>query len=124
MSGRASLAAFSLWDHRIRLWDMLKKEEKGFLLGHDDVIHSIQFNSQGNNLLSASRDFSARIWNLEDSEALPLVFKKHTGSVNDAVYFPSEEKIITGADDGKAIIWDVGSQKPCLLYTSPITRDS
>ena len=117
VSGSASLAAFSLWDHRIRLWDMLKKEEKGFLQGHDDVIHSVQFNSQGNNLLSASRDFSARIWNLEDSEALPLVFKKHTGSVNDAVYFPSEEKIITGADDGKAIIWDVGSQKPLLTLS-------
>ena len=112
-----SLAAFSLWDHRIRLWDLKKNEEKGFLQGHDDVIHSVQFNAEGNNLLSASRDFSARIWNLEDSEASPLIFKKHTGSVNDAVYFPSEEKIITGADDGKAIIWDVGSQRPLLTLS-------
>ena len=117
VSAEGSLAAFSLWDHGIRLWDVLNNEDKIVLKGHDDLIHSVKFNADANSLLSASRDFSARIWNLEDPEALPLVFRKHTGSVNEAKYFPLEEKIITVADDGKAIIWDVGSQKPLLTLS-------
>lgn len=125
VSEGGALAAFSLWDHKVRVWDVPTNEEKGFLEGHDDIIRSVQFNVGGTRLLSASRDFTARIWNLEDSEAPPLVFRMHAGSVNDAAYFPLEERIITGSDDGKAIIWDIGSQKPLhtlLGHDRPIKK--
>ncbi len=119
-----SLAAFSLWDHNIRIWDVVAQQDKRLLKGHDDVIHSVRFDVDGKRLLSASRDFTARIWSLEDSEAAPLVFRKHTGSVNDAAFLPLQEKIITGSDDGKAIIWDIANQKPVLTmeHNRPILK--
>jgi WD40 repeat protein len=41
-----------------------------------------------------------------------FVFRGHEGSVNDAVFSPNKEMILTGSEDGFAIIWDVNTQKP------------
>jgi len=118
VSQDSSLAAFSLWDHDIRVWDIAINQDKRALKGHEDVVHSVQFDLAGKRLLSASRDFTARIWNLENPEEEVKVFRIHTGSVNDAAFFPSEDKIITGSDDGKAVIWDIANQKALLTLSS------
>ncbi|MFQ5481483.1 MAG: FHA domain-containing protein [Nitrospinaceae bacterium] len=109
------LAAFSLWDNAIRVWDFAAAQEKFVLRGHEDVVHAVQFDPAGHRLLSGSRDFTARIWNLEDPEAAPLIFKKHLGAVNSAAFSPAGGKIITGSDDATAIIWDIGGQQPLHL---------
>jgi WD40 repeat protein len=167
-----SLAAISLWEHDVRLWDGRVGRDKAILKGHQDIVNSASFSLDGTQLVTASKDFTARVWDViekaedivpeesgedeivtqgealgemasstegasdskEESPPAPmgpkiiesnLVFKGHTGSVNDAVFSPNQDKILTGSQDGFAIIWDVDTQKPVKKLQEkkePITK--
>ncbi|MFQ5671634.1 MAG: FHA domain-containing protein, partial [Nitrospinales bacterium] len=121
----SSLTAFSLWDHDVRIWDIASGKDKALLKGHKDVVNAVQFSPDGNRLVTASRDFTARVWNLADLEKPPLVLQKHTRSVNSAVFNSAQDKIITASSDKTAILWDVASQKAIHTlekHNSPVLK--
>jgi len=160
ISSDGSLAAISLWEHDVRLWDGIGGKDKAILKGHQDIVNSASFSLDGTQLITASKDFTARVWVVSEKteemvseesvdngmevqgetpgelatdssesvsnseeESPPvlmgptiiessLVFKGHMGSVNDAVFSPTQDKVLTGSEDGFAIIWDASTQKP------------
>ncbi len=159
ISSDGSLVAISLWEHEVRLWDGKGGSDKAILKGHQDIVNSASFSLDGTQLVTASKDFTARVWDVaekaedilseestedeigtqgeaseemasstegvSDSEEVSppapmrpkiiessLIFKGHMGSVNDAVFSPAKDKLLTGSEDGFAIIWDVSTQKP------------
>jgi predicted CXXCH cytochrome family protein len=163
LNSYGSLAAVSLWEHDVRLWDRAAGQDKAILYGHQDIVNSVSFNNDGTQVVTASSDFTARVWNVSDeaeglgmevleknlssdqgksNEASPndlegvtkisqgqdgntkgpqiiessFVFKGHKGSVNDAVFNLDADKVITGSNDGFAIIWDVNTQKPLQRF--------
>ncbi len=149
-----SLVAVSLWEHDLRLWNTKDSKNQAILKGHQDIINSASFNPDGTRLVTASKDFTARVWGaFEKEESVPgesvaeidtegevlvengqesteyveppkeepkgpeliessLVFRGHKGSVNDAVFSPNQDKILTGSEDGFTILWDIDTQKP------------
>ena len=117
-----SLAAISLWEHDIRLWDRESKEDRAILYGHQDIVNSTSFSLDGTQLVTASNDFTARVWNVssegKEQSKEPkiitnsIVFNGHKGPVNDAVFSPKKDLVLTGSEDGLTIIWDVKKQKP------------
>jgi predicted CXXCH cytochrome family protein len=159
LNSYGSLAAVSLWEHDVRLWDRVAGQDKAILYGHQDIVNSVSFSNDDNRVVTTSKDFTARVWNVPNkavgsemevleenlssskgdlNEASPgnlegsikisqeqdentkgpkiiessFVFKGHKGSVNDAAFNPNTDKIITGSNDGFAIIWDIITQKP------------
>ncbi|MFQ5449787.1 MAG: FHA domain-containing protein [Nitrospinaceae bacterium] len=105
--------AVSLWDHDVRLYGLESGfiSEETLLGGHEDVVTSIRFSARGDLLLTASRDSSARVWDMGGLEKPPRIFKHPHGAVHDARFDATGKMILTGSGDGSAILWDLDSQQ-------------
>ncbi|KAF9118501.1 hypothetical protein BGW39_001124 [Mortierella sp. 14UC] len=66
--------------------------------------------SDGQQVASASRDGSARLWSTKTSETIHKLEHDY-GFVISVVYFPNGEQVITGGSDGTLQIWDSRSGK-------------
>lgn len=85
--------------------------------GHTDVVYSIQL--QGNHLVSASADHTARVWDLKTQRLLYPPLTGHTGSIT-AVRFNAaahEDEIITGDTDGNVMIWRFSTGEAIKTFT-------
>jgi F-box and WD-40 domain protein CDC4 len=76
------------------------------LHGHSATVRALHIFSEGNRLVSGSKDSTLRIWNLE-SGVCEQVLKGHTGSVWRVDMF--DHYIISGSTDGDARIWDASN---------------
>ena len=72
---------------------------------HADAVSSIRFKRDGSQLLTASWDSSAIIWDAASGEALNQLHG-HTGRVAGADFSPDGNLIATAGFDGKTILWD------------------
>ncbi|MGD1851939.1 MAG: hypothetical protein ACFCBU_15595, partial [Cyanophyceae cyanobacterium] len=72
--------------------------------GHNSGLWSISFSPDGNTIATASRDSTAKLWDLEGNEL--QTFSGHEGEVNSVSFSPDRQIIITAADDGTAKLWD------------------
>lgn len=90
--------------YHVRLWS-----RDGQLLqslqGHKGMIHSVTFSPDGQHILTASADRSARMWNMMGKKVAR--FKGHSGEVTTAAFFPDGTKVVTAGQDGMAIIWNL-----------------
>ncbi len=91
--------------------------------GHGDSVESAVFSDDGTRILTASRDRSAAIWNVEVEQ--PLVrLVGHTARVNSAVFSPDERLIVTAADDNTARLWDAATgvmQGKAMVHTAGVS---
>lgn len=76
------------------------------LKGHEAGINAIVLNRAGSQILTASHDFTARLWNRETGACLQI-FKGHTDTVTCATFNHDESQIATASLDNTARIWDV-----------------
>lgn len=84
------------------------------LEGHSGYMHSAKFSPSGNQIVTASGDKTAIIW---DAKTGKLLFKLegHTNMVYSAEFSPDGSEIVTGSLDDTARIWNAYTGK--LLYT-------
>ena len=82
--------------------------------GHTDRIAWAQFNKQGDKIVTASWDGTAKIWKVEDGLLL-ITLKGHTENLNSACFNERGDKVVTASWDGTAKIWQV--EKGSLLVT-------
>ena len=71
------------------------------------TVTDIQFNPQGNLLLTTSRDGTARIWDLSDSRKLPIILDDHDDWVFTGSFNPTGTQVITGGGDEFIRTWPV-----------------
>jgi WD40 repeat protein len=75
------------------------------LSGHqDDVVRAI-YSPDGSQIISLSRDQTARIWDADSGKEL-LVLTGHSGTVRSAIFLPDKTRILTFSDDHTIKIWD------------------
>lgn len=82
--------------------------------GHKKRVYSVDWNSSGSKLGSASADSSIRIWNLE-SQGLDknIELKGHSDTVDQISWHPDNENILGSASTDKTLrIWDIRNSKP------------
>jgi len=60
-------------DNDIHMWDMGSGSYKGSLSGHTDYVHAIVSKDNGQGLISASEDGTARIWDLRSKEPVHII---------------------------------------------------
>ncbi len=85
----------------VKLWNT-----KGLLLdsmAHLEAVTSAAFSPNGELILTASVDKSAKLWNLK-GEVLAN-YDQHTLKVNSAVFSGDGKRILTASDDGFVIMW-------------------
>ena len=67
-------------------------------------IESIAFSPDGTKILTACRDMTARLWDVETDELLH-VYTGHTNGDYAVAFSPSGTEMLTGSDDGSAKRW-------------------
>ncbi|MEB3357601.1 MAG: WD40 repeat domain-containing protein, partial [Synechococcales bacterium] len=76
----------------VRLWNREKQQQQAELRGHTQVINSVVFSPDGNQLATASRDGTARVWNLQGQQL--AVFKGHD-EVKHVAFSADGQQLIT-----------------------------
>ncbi|MGZ9166484.1 MAG: TIR domain-containing protein, partial [Anaerolineales bacterium] len=68
------------------------------------IINSVEFSPDGNSFVTTSGDYTTCVWNVEDGKK--LFCADSPGAVNDAVFSPNGEFIVTGDQSGLVQILD------------------
>uniref|UniRef100_A0A7C4QLF4 Serine/threonine protein kinase n=1 Tax=Schlesneria paludicola TaxID=360056 RepID=A0A7C4QLF4_9PLAN len=100
----------------VQVWDVATGRRLRTITGHEDGVLSVVFSRDGQRLLSASYDKTARLWSLADGREIKA-FRGHTWWVWQAVFSPAEDRLVTVSQDGTAIVWDVDSDRPSPPFT-------
>jgi hypothetical protein len=80
-------------------------------------VNSAAFSPDGQRIVTASRDNTARIWDAATGKGIaPL--QGHTGAVNSAAFSPDGQRIVTASLDNTARIWDVS--RSATIMPSPM----
>ncbi len=75
--------------------------------GHTDYVNSVAFSPDGARLVSASDDYTARVW--EVASGAELLSLEHPNYVYSAVFSPDGSLIATGGADGIVRLWDAAT---------------
>jgi hypothetical protein len=86
------------------------------LLRHDDRVNHVAFSPDGQMVLTASQDRTARLWKATTGEPAmrPLT---HGGNVTQASFSPDGRRVATASSDYTARVWDGQTGDP---VTSPL----
>ena len=93
--------------------------------GHGDMIGSADFSPDGQHVLTASADGTARIWR-RDGAAPAVELRGHTGAVYLAAYSPDGTLLVTAGADSTARVWrSDGTGTPVVLrHRGPVSAAS
>jgi WD40 repeat protein/energy-coupling factor transporter ATP-binding protein EcfA2 len=83
------------------------------LSGHARRVYSAVFSPDGQYILTASDDNTARLWDL-GGKALAIL-SGHTGTVRSAAFSPDGQRILTASDDRTAQLWDTNGKPLTIL---------
>lgn len=100
----------------VQLWSVADGRRVQQFAGHDDAALSVVFSKDGQRLLSASYDKTARLWDVSNGKERQA-FRGHTWWVWQAVFSPDEQRVVTVSQDGTAIVWNVGSHDRSPAFT-------
>ncbi len=90
------------------------QQPKLFLpIGHTYFVENACFSPDGQKVLTASADQTAKIWDAESGTLLANL-KGHTAAVGCARFSPNGKKIVTASTDGTAKIWN--TENGSLLF--------
>ena len=78
---------------------------------HEAAINSAQFSPDGQRVVTASWDGTARLWDAANGKPVgePM---KHQDVVSSAQFSPDGQRVVTASKDKTARLWDAGSGKP------------
>lgn len=74
--------------------------------GHASDVRMVRFASEGERLVSASSDGTARVWNADTGKPMALL-TGHTGIVESAVFSPDGKMVLTTSSDRSVRIWSL-----------------
>jgi WD40 repeat protein/serine/threonine protein kinase len=77
---------------------------------HRGAVTAVAFSSDGQKILTASADGTARLWDTAGNPIGPVL--QHEGPVKVACFGPNGKTILTAGDDRTARLWDVATGKP------------
>ncbi len=78
---------------------------------HDAALDSAEFSPDGQQIVTASDDKTARVWDAASGKPIgePM---KHKDEVNSARFSPDGQRVVTASKDKTAQVWDAASGKP------------
>ena len=78
------------------------------LKGHEDEVNSAAFSPDGTRVVTASRDKTARVWDVATGTGI-AVLKGHEDGVNSAAFSPDGTRVVTASGDKTARVWDAAT---------------
>lgn len=91
------------------------------ITGHTDRVISAAFSPDGQRIVTASDDKTARIWDATTGREIRRL-SGHTDSLNYAAYSPDGRRIVTASYDNTARIWDAMTGREELKLSGHASR--
>jgi WD40 repeat protein len=85
-------------------------------VGHGNVLWNVAVSRDGRRLLTASHDYTVRLWDVETGRQL-RVLSGHTDHVKGVAFLPDGRRGISGADDDTVRLWDVETGRQIRLFS-------
>ena len=82
------------------------------VLRHDDQLNNAAFSPDGNRIVTASEDKTARIWDVATRRQIGEPLRGHQDGIRSAAFSPDGKRIVTASWDKTARIWDAATGKP------------
>ncbi|MFC4908350.1 WD40 repeat domain-containing protein [Actinomadura gamaensis] len=93
------------------------------LKGHGDVVRGLAWSPDGQKIVTASRDGTARIWDAATAACL-TVLRGHGGSVEMAAWAPDSRRVATASRDDTVRVWnaETGETRAVLREATDAVR--
>jgi WD40 repeat protein len=100
---------YGLSERAVFIWDVESRQLVA-TLGHSDLVTAFRQSQDGRRAVTASRDRTARVWDLATGKET-AVLQGHTDEVVEAAFSPDGTRVLTASKDGTARVWtEWGSQ--------------
>jgi hypothetical protein len=93
------------------------------LEGHSSWVCGCAFSPDGNQIVSASRDSTLKVWDAATGE-MPRSLEGHSERVNDCAYRPDGKQIVSASHDLTLKVWDVTTSEMLFAiegHSTPVT---
>jgi len=91
------------------------------LKGHNSGVMSASYSADGQRIVTASDDKTAKVWNADTGQEL-LTLKGHDSSVNSVAYSPDGKRIATAGGDGIVQVYTTDMDELLQIAESRVTR--
>ncbi len=99
-------------DGSLALWDIQRKVILRQWQAHESAVTGVEWSSEGREVVSASEDYSLKVWDMESSAIEPhTVLRGHSKGVRSVSWSPDSQKIVSASGDRTLIIWNIQSNK-------------
>ncbi len=114
-------------DKQMKLWDVDKYREYRVIGGrvvdgHRHQILAADLSSDGRLIITASRDRTARLWDVATGQAAGRLEEGHAIPPSSALFFADGKKLATASLGGNVRIWDVATGAQTLSISAPGAR--
>src|SRR5262249_20919423 len=88
----------------LKVWDL--ESELRTLRGHADGVNAVALTADGKRAVSASRDRTLKVWDLESGRELRTL-QGHADGVNAVALTPDGKRAVSASADRTAAVWDI-----------------
>ena len=104
-----------------KVWEAQTGKELFRLVGHDDVVTSVDYSLDGKWIVTASLDKTAKVWDAETGKEL-VTLSGHDLYVTSAIYSSDGKRIVTSSADKTARVYTTDMDELLQIAESRITR--
>ena len=91
------------WDPTSLHWSAEEGGESEVLRGHEGEVRGAAFSPDGERVMTASREKTARLWSAETGQELAVL--RHEDVVWHAAFSPDGKRVVTASWDQTARLW-------------------
>ncbi|XP_071451232.1 pre-mRNA 3' end processing protein WDR33 [Hetaerina americana] len=96
----------------VKLWDPKTGQSLATLHAHKSTVMDVKWNSNGNWLVTASRDHLLKLFDLRNLSTEVQTFRGHKKEASSVAWHPYHEGLFcSGGSDGAILFWHVGADK-------------
>jgi WD40 repeat protein len=103
-------------DGTVKLWDLTTpSQEYRTLAGHPEPVIRVVFSPDGKRLASASRDGTARVWDVASGRTIHTL-TGHTKEVWCVAFSPDGKQVASASDDATVKLWDAAEGREIRTF--------